>query len=1264
MNRPSASYRVSLPWIWQPQKASLVTFICRWLAVVALGFFATSASAQVLAWDPSSNGGNPPASGNWDTATANWYNGSADVIWSQTSGTVPTTGAIFGGADGTYAINVATQIAATNIMVNNSGYTFSGSGIFLENSASTPGINVAAGKTVTLACPIASGNNANYFLVGAGSVLNFQNTMNSVQAHFLGAGTVNLSSSISPNVVYVDCGNLNFTSGTWVQGTGGVLYVGYSTAYGGVTSTTGTLTVNGGTINDTGNKIVVVRGGGTGTLTLNSGAINVWTAASGSVNANAIISIPNNDNSADHASLNVNGGVLTLGNSLYAAKIELMPGGSAAASQAFLNQTGGHILAYGGITFGGSSGTFSGGIAALTNSGGSLYLGGNGISLGALHALTNYIALSGGTVGALANWSSVMPMTLGTLNGNITFQCADNNNASWNISLSGPLTGPGGLNVVGGGTLTLSGTNFYTGSTIVSNGTLALVTSPYVSTNGSSMTVDGSAGAPTFCVQSSPGQAVSTGPLVFQNGSTTLSNSFGVLAPSTSVAPIQISGGVNFATTPIVTISGTAIATGIYPLVTCTGGTISGTAPKSVTITLTGGSALGYLTNTATTLSLVVTNSTYNPADYWRVGSGAWDIQTTANWYQFINSNHVTYTNGSAVVFDGTAAGPFPVTVTDNVSVSPNNITFNSPIGDNYTLTGTGSIIGPGSLSLLGSGTVTLTETNTYSGGTTLSAGQLNINNGGDSSGQDSAIGTGPLTINGGAIDNTGGSNITLIPSIAETWNGNFSYLGSTNNFDIGAGTVTFTENMVLTVISNTFEVDGSINDGGNGLGITKAGGGTLTLTAGNSFFGDFELGAGQLNIGTAGALGYGNLIIDGGSSIDNSSGGLLTLNSGPSGGPDSYRWAGNFSYLGTSNSLNLGSGTVNVTLPGNMTLNVVSNTLVTAGSINAGNTTVHKTGLGIWDIQGDVPNSSQILGLSIDQGTVLFDKIAGFVVNHPIGLLVQSNALVYETGIGGPTQPEVNPAYQVTLSTGGVWDLNGQSEAAGAFTDSNGVLRNSSINGISGFTNNVVPSTITGTNCVFDVTNSGAVLNIATVLSGSGSLVETGSGLVDLLYTNTYTGNTTVNGGTLELNAPCLTNTVAINTNAVLNLNFTGTDQIAALSLGGTNQPPGLYNATTTPGLITGTGSLQVGTPSSLTYLAFTAGPVVSGTSLSISVTNSGAGTAYVLTTTNLTAPLNTWMPIWTNVSSGSGSYTSNLLNTVNPAVNQQFFILSSTNE
>jgi hypothetical protein len=81
------------------------------------------------------------------------------------------------------------------------------------------------------------------------------------------------------------------------------------------------------------------------------------------------------------------------------------------------------------------------------------------------------------------------------------------------------------------------------------------------------------------------------------------------------------------------------------------------------------------------------------------------------------------------------------------------------------------------------------------------------------------------------------------------------------------------------------------------------------------------------------------------------------------------------------------------------------------------------------------------------------------------------------------------------------------------------------------------------------------------------------------------------------------------------------------------------------------------------LTVLAFTAQPVVTGTSLTLSATNTGAGTIYLLTSSNLTEPLSAWTPIWTNVLGGSGVFSTNLTNAVNPAYNQQFYLLSNTN-
>jgi len=81
------------------------------------------------------------------------------------------------------------------------------------------------------------------------------------------------------------------------------------------------------------------------------------------------------------------------------------------------------------------------------------------------------------------------------------------------------------------------------------------------------------------------------------------------------------------------------------------------------------------------------------------------------------------------------------------------------------------------------------------------------------------------------------------------------------------------------------------------------------------------------------------------------------------------------------------------------------------------------------------------------------------------------------------------------------------------------------------------------------------------------------------------------------------------------------------------------------------------------LSGLRFTGSPVISGTSLTISATNTGAGTVYLLTTTNLATPFSAWTPVWTNQLSASSSFTTNLLNAVHPALGQQFYLLSNTN-
>ncbi len=87
------------------------------------------------------------------------------------------------------------------------------------------------------------------------------------------------------------------------------------------------------------------------------------------------------------------------------------------------------------------------------------------------------------------------------------------------------------------------------------------------------------------------------------------------------------------------------------------------------------------------------------------------------------------------------------------------------------------------------------------------------------------------------------------------------------------------------------------------------------------------------------------------------------------------------------------------------------------------------------------------------------------------------------------------------------------------------------------------------------------------------------------------------------------------------------------------------------------------VAASSGITTLQFTAAPVVSGTNLTISVTNTGAGTFYLLNNTNVASARNNWQSLWTNVAAGSSSFTTTVTNAVNPALGQQFYILSTTN-
>ncbi|EEF60581.1 beta strand repeat-containing protein [Pedosphaera parvula] len=1239
-------------------------------------------SAANLTWDAgnTNNGATiNPASGSWNTDTANlgWNNGSGNVSWTQTSTTAGLNGAIFNGPDaaaGTYQISLDLgQIAFTNLAINANGYTFNGPGSMFLNTSGT--LLVADGKNVTFNNNFAQNNSAKFWQLGTGPVpatmtVNGNIAGDQIVFNSTNGSTFLLGGNTAGSVVTIDA-NVWQTNGT---STGVATWQVGRAVPGSGNNNTGVFVLDGpNTVMNFNTSLQISRGGGNGTVILQNGAtMNV-----GTVSAAQNVQIESESGGTPHGTFKMYGGTLNVGavgSGTAIGQIKLAQQGSPAGATAVFTQTGGVVNAWGGIFIGAASGTFNGGTAAFTNSGGFLYIGSGGsigVSRGTVFPPTNYFVLSGGTVGALSSWISSVPMMLDTLNGNITFQCADANTTPFNISLSGALTGPGGLNKTGGGTLQLSGANNYAGSTVVSDGTLRIITS--LSPTNGPVVLDGSAGSPVNTVQvANVGQFWSIGNLTYAAGTPTADFNYLTFVPSTTVAPIQVNGNLTFTVTPQVTIAGSGIPVGDYPLIQYTG-TLSGT-PPTTPVSLPPGTVATIVNNTASKRIVLHVTSGANPALSWRVGNGVWDINGTPNWTQLGSPATYNPDDGTkSLLFDDTASGTSPITVTLNSIVHPAGVTANNTT-KSYIFAGNGSIDGSATFTKSGTGMVTMATTNTYTGGTTINAGQLNINYGGDGS-LNSAIGTGPLTnVLGAKIDNTSGHAVTLLTPIPQYWLDDWTFVGSAN-FNTGPGAVTLGSSVVtLTVVSNAFEVGGTISDNGLGYKLFKAGNGALTLRTDNSFAGGLELGSGVLNLGSANCAGNGILTIDGGA-IDNVSGSDLTL-----GGVLSVSIpianGGTFTFLGTS-SLDLGPATINANNGQVMFWNIVTNTLTTEGDIVSGNTTITKIGKGTLVI-GGFGASSQFTGI-INEGQVDLAKGAGVAVGTGgQGLLVQSNSVVRITGDTGNQIANSPTTYvQTRLSSGGVLDLNGRSETLDMLSITNGILRNGASGTLSTLTivgtTGVHPTntlTLNDVNCQFDVPPADAELDIAATIDGAGSLVKTGLGTLSLLNSNNYTGNITVSSGTLVLAFPSLSTNSAVNvatnatlgTNAILNLNFANseTNTVSTLVLGGVSKAPGIYNAITDPHYITGSGSLQVIPVSTINPLP---GPIqfnvqssVSGSTLALSwPTNLG----WILQSqtnalsTGLVNNSNAWFDM-----PGSAAVTSTNL-TINPTNSTVFFRL-----
>lgn len=427
-----------------------------------------------------------------------------------------------------------------------------------------------------------------------------------------------------------------------------------------------------------------------------------------------------------------------------------------------------------------------------------------------------------------------------------------------NVTFATGLSSSGGsLTKLGSGTLNLTGTSSFTGSTFVNEGKLVFV-GPKTGTGGISVADGAVLGVTETDTQLTP-------------ASLTLGSSSGAVLEfnnvSSTARPIIAAGTLSGAGTVTVNINSGAFVGGqSYPLLSWSGGT----PPTFVLGSLAG--AVGSLSVVGNTLYLNITGLAY----VWTgANNGIWDTSTPNNWV--VGGAPAIFANGGAALFDDTATGTTDVilgSVVQPVMVTVNNIT------KTYTITSSSSAYIDGSAGLAKSGAGSLTISggaNRYTGPTVINGGVLSVStlaNGGVPSDIGAATSDAAnLVLNGGTLQYTGtGANINRLFSLGtgggtiEAAGAGVLVLNNTGSIGlIGSGSR-------LLVLAGASADDNllaaSIGDGGGPTALTKAGAGKWILTGDNTYSGATTISGGILQVGNggnSGSLGTGNVLNNGG---------------------------------------------------------------------------------------------------------------------------------------------------------------------------------------------------------------------------------------------------------------------------------------------------------------------------------------------------------------------------------------------------------------
>ena len=1175
------------------------------------------------------------------------------------------------------------------------GLTLNGTGTFIltGDNTYTGATTINTGTLELSTGGVLGGSSLTLGIVGSGTFF--------LNGGAITSGALNLNASgnvADPGTVTINSGMATFTSTTIGnnQNGGGITINGGTVSLGafndkrdasvnGAASLTTGLVIAGGTV--TAASVNVSSGNSGGDLTITNGSLTI-----GNSSTIGGFEVGTGSSTTRGGFLTVSGGALT-----YNGTDGLLINNGAAATVGTAAFTGGASTLT-GITLNGNAG----GTSTLTISGSAaVYLGSVGL---VENSGTSTINLTGGTIGAVASWSSSAPLTLG----GTLFQTADASGDPFSITLNGALTGTGNLNVTGGGTLTLGAANTYSGSTLINGGTLALSSGASVTSTkifvGSNTTFDVSQVSGGFTLnggQTLSGYGTVNGAVAAASGSTIYPGSNGLTTGTLTLNGgltesggavnefilssnplgagndfLSVPGGLTVSGTNTIFLLGTMANGSAYPLIYY--GASPGFSGSTNNFTVTG--APGVISNSAAnhTLYFVAMATLRGPANTTWLGNSLtnnWDLEITQDWRNNGTGSNDYFVTGDNVLFSDLGAANPLVNVVGNVN--PGSITVNTT-STNYTFTGAGSIGGTGGLTITNTGSLTILTTNSYTGPTILEGGTLAVSyitNSGISSGIGAAPaapnnlvfsgGTlnyiGPsgastdhgitLTNSGGTLDISNGSSLTLTgllagPAGLTLVDTGTLTLSDTNTY---AGTTTVS-NGTLNLYNASAASTNTIVMAGGTLGLEVASSSqqifsnALTVTADSTLVSAGEnhnnvLGGAwtsPANVTLNVTIASGTFTVDG--VMTNFSG---TVELGSSAGTFRFNSGGGNTCFGSPTAtIDLGTGSASLQARNAGTMNI--------GALEGGSGTFVKgqgsdNGLLTWVIGGSISNPNTIFAGTIENNTAnevaAVTKVGAGTLflagqNTFTGSTIISNGILSLTNISG-TDASISGSANILLE-GGSLDVSGLS--TGTLTLSSG-------------------QTLAGTG-----TLTGSLDGTSGVIApGSPSLgnlyvtnsVTLGSSILMNLYRGGAPSNNSITAASINLNNTSLT---VSNLGGALQVGDTFTLFSGAIS-GTFNTPivlPPAYNWNTT----IGANSVTIQVISQLRP-TFSATSTLVGNVLTLNATGGPAnGNWTLLDSTNVDLPLSQWGIVTTGTLNSSGDLVSYPV-TINPAVSPEFYIL-----